>query len=164
MFSNVCFPILQVIGDFTKNHREDSEDIRNQGLILDHENICNQYRIIELFMKLLNPKLDRLWQMPKLQTLAKILHNFDVQVLFDARPLGKMRAYNCLQSISDYCGIKHYTGHCVRATGITLLCRAGYDQNTISKLTGMYLEIPNFIMFCLKFWNLLFQDTKTQVA
>ena len=131
--------------DSTKNRKDDSEEVQNQALILDHENICNQYRIFELYLKLLNPKENRLWQKPNLQNPKKVLHNFDVQVLFTNIPLGKNRAYNCLSNISKYCGTKHYSNHCARATGITLLSNAGYDQNTIAKLSGKF-EFTIFII------------------
>lgn len=81
----------------------------------------------------LNPKSDRLFQMPTRGRKA----NIAAAPLFNGLPFGKNTIATMMKSISEKAGLsQQYTNHCVRATAIQTLVDANVSELAIMGTTG----------------------------
>ena len=133
---------LQVIGEASKNHQEDAENLEKSGLIMFHDDgICNYGRFFELYLSHLNPENERLFQKARKKGDAKdLLANFDELVLYERANIGKNTIGSTIKTVSDLLGVKDVTNHSMRASGIQVMDQGGYDHNKITELTGIYMH------------------------
>ena len=82
------------------------------------------------YQSVLNPSLDCLWQRPKDAAPAE-------GPWYMNAPLGVNTLGNKMKDISEAAGCsKKYTNHCLRATTVTVLDRAGFVNRDIMSVTG----------------------------
>ena len=83
------------------------------------------------YLTKLHPDIDCLWQRP--------LETFDqnAAIWYCKIPLGKNTLGSMMADISDVGGLsRRYTNHCIRATSITSLDRAGFEARHIMRASG----------------------------
>ena len=115
-----------------KNHKGDPKDIQTMKIMSEvkGDEYC-PIKSLETFLEKLNPACDALFQRP--------LENFDYQskTWYYNRPVGVNTLSGKIKklSIQAKCS-KIYTNHCLRATAITTLDRAGISHTDICAVTG----------------------------
>ena len=128
---------MKAMGEQTKNHKTDSEDLSNAGIIPCVENSygTNPGLVLDIYLSHLNPNCEFLFQRP--QRPSKGFHLDDAQVLYEKTKVGVNQTGKMVPKLCELVGIKtNYTNHCLRPTGILLLKEAGYSDRDIIKLTG----------------------------
>ena len=117
----------------TKNHqgKKAKESYMAQGRI--YEVIGDEFcpvRAFELYLSLLNPELDCLWQKPNPN--YQKLGNWYCRAPVGHNTLGCMMAKICeIANLSN-----RYTNHCTRVTTSVMLNEEGFNENYIIKVTG----------------------------
>ena len=87
---------------------------------------------IRLLLSKLHPEVDRIFQRAIFGELSA-----DKPVWFMKCPLGHNVLTSMMAQASEAAGLKRrYTNHCVRATVVTKLKNAGYEDRAICKMTG----------------------------
>ena len=107
-----------------KDHKEKEAVMYAQG---GSRCPVNSYK---LYLSKLNPQCDALFQYPK--------PNYSSDgVWYNNKPVGKNSIAEMMKKISVAAGLsKVYTNHCIRATSITVLHRAGLDGNAMTAISG----------------------------
>ncbi len=84
------------------------------------------------YLRKLHPKCEALYQRPRL------VKNPEAEALWYANiPVGINKLRNLMKDISKEAKLsKIYTNHCIRATVITTLSNSGFDNITITRLSG----------------------------
>ena len=133
---------FKVLSEVSKNNQENSEDSEDFGIIPDMEISginFNPAKLFNFYMEARNPKQDRLHQKAQRVAAWFNLDNFDIKVLYEGSPLGKLKINEMLKTLCAIVGKDKYTNHSLRATGICILKACGFDDRTIAKLTGKYI-------------------------
>ena len=128
---------MKAMGEQTKNHKTDSEDLSNAGIIPCVENSygTNPGLVLDIYLSHLNQNCEFLFQRP--QRPSKGFHLDVDQVLYEKTKVGVNQTGKMVPKLCELVGIKtNYTNHCLRPTGILLLKEAGYSDRDIIKLTG----------------------------
>lgn len=108
----------------------------------------------KLYVSKLHPDLQDLWQKPR-----ESFGSAD-SVWYCKTPLGKNTLYNMMSTISTRAKLsKRYTNHCVRATSISALDRAGFEGRHIIRATGHKSE-----MSIKSYSSRLTEGTKRQMS
>jgi len=125
-------------GEVTKNHQRDDENIGTSGIIPFQENKfgCNPGKTLELYLSILHPKFDKFFQKPRVEAKNFSLGDEKETVYFYALPVGESKVGEMMATFCDVLGLEHYTNHCIRSTGITMLKKCGYEDRTIMKISG----------------------------
>ena len=107
-----------------KDHKEKEAVMYAQG---GSRCPVNSYK---LYLSKLNPQCDAQFKYPK--------PNYSSDgVWYNNKPVGKNSIVEMMKKISVAAGLsKVYTNHCIRATSITVLHRAGLDGNAITAISG----------------------------
>ncbi|XP_011668570.1 uncharacterized protein LOC105440296 [Strongylocentrotus purpuratus] len=120
----------------TKNNREDDDEVSNNGVM--YEIPGSSKCPVESFMQFvskLNKDCPFLWQKPKAKKPE------DGDNWYCNAPVGKNTMGNKMKQISQKAGCsKLYTNHCLRATCITTLDRAGFESRDIQSVSGHHSE------------------------
>lgn len=123
-------------GELSKNHRNDKENLDNNGLIIktDNHSEFDPGLLFEIYCSSLNPDNAFLFQRPK---VFKDKNTFLLSsVLYDNIKVGKNPLGNTLPSVTKALGLPKFTNHSLRGTGIRLLKRMGYGDRDIAKISG----------------------------
>ena len=118
--------IIKLNGDYmSKNHQED--EYKNAGCITDPV----QVRVIRKYLSKLNPGIDRLFQRAKMNVSE------GDACWYMRSPLGKNLLSAMLKTLSKEAKLSRtYTNHCLRASSITRLKQAGFDDRKIATVSG----------------------------
>ena len=118
--------IIKLNGDYmSKNHQED--EYKNAGCITDPV----QVRVIQKYLSKLNPGIDRLFQRAKMNVSE------GDACWYMRSPLGKNLLSAMLKTLSKEAKLSRtYTNHCLRASRITRLKQAGFDDRKIATVSG----------------------------
>ena len=138
-----CFYSLlfqfQTKGEETKNHKVDSEDLSQAGMILFHEDKYgyNPGEFLSYYIKSTSSKLDRLFQKPQRKAKWFDIHDLNIVTLFENQPIGNNMVGKMLKRICSAAGLPDkWTNHSLRATGITTLRSLGFSDLDVIKLSG----------------------------
>ena len=131
---------VKTVGEASKNHKMDNEDLDNAGVILCHEDEFgfNPGKLLEYYLSKLNPKNKWLFQKPHIVCKRFSLHepaNED-RMWYENSRIGKNQIGKMLPSLCKLAGVKTAHNHSIRATGIRALRKSGYDKYQICKMTG----------------------------
>ena len=134
---------VKALGEESKNHHHDSENLLNAGII---PCVVNSYGtnpglVLDLYISHLNPSCEFMFQRPQRQSKTFKLDEPDTKVLYEATKVGINHVGKMLPQLCKLLEIETtYTNHCVRSTGIMLLKEGGYSDRDIIKLTGHKAE------------------------
>ena len=125
--------LTQCIDEVDKNHGSEAkpDETIGEGRVYARENDPNcPVAAFKKYLSKLSPDIDALWQRP--------LESFlDADETYYKAPLGKNTLGSMMSTISRSCGLSQkYTNHCIRATAITNLDRAGIEARHIMRLSG----------------------------
>ena len=117
----------------TKNHqgKKAKDSYMAQGRI--YESIGDEFcpvQAFELYLSLLDPELDSLWQKPNPN--YQKLGNWYCRAPVGHNTLGNMMANICKRAKLE----NKYTNHCTRVTTTVMLNEEGFNENDIIKVTG----------------------------
>ena len=117
----------------TKNHPgglSDKADEADPKMFSTGETNC-PVQYLKKLIRVLNPGEEALFQRPKRRFCASN------DIWFDRAPLGVNTLGNIMKEISVAAKLsKIYTNHCIRATSVTLLDRAGIPVHRIMQVSG----------------------------
>ena len=102
--------------------------------------------MFDLYVSKLNPKCPWLFQRPK-----KSIKGKENEEWYDNVPVGPHPLENCMRKLSENAGLSMmYTNHCIRATVITNLDRAGFEARHIKAVSGHKSDetIKNYAVKC----------------
>lgn len=120
--------IHQTVDEMTKNNRIDDEPAIGGRL---YENTDSEKCPVKIYLKylsLLNPKCDRLWQLPK--------HNNQDITWYHNVPLGHNKLMCFMKNISERCHLSTiYTNHSLRVTAISTLGDK-FSETEIASISG----------------------------
>ena len=92
---------------------------------------ARQVAALKKMMSKLHPGIDRFFQ----RALMKVTN--DDSIWYMRSPLGKNVLGDMLSRLSTAAGLStRYTNHCLRATAITMLKKAGVDDRAVCRVTG----------------------------
>ena len=134
---------FKCFSDPNKSNQENIEDENSFGLIPDvtMENGFNPANFMGNYLITLNPDNSRLFQRIKRPSKDFDIHDLTKICLFEKGARGKNKISKMLQIL---CGIVNKPGlgnHSIRATGIRLLKRAGFEDRIIRKFSSTYNRI-----------------------
>ena len=135
---------LKALGESSKNHKTDSENLAKSGIIPFRTDKFgyNPGLYLSLYYKFLNPKQDRLFQKPQRQCKAFDIHDFKRTVLFEDKPVGKNMVGEMLKKLLKAAGQPtEWTNHNIRSTCITSLKKAGVEDRAVMNVSGMFFQI-----------------------
>ena len=127
------------MGEETKNHKDDNEDLELCGVIpfLNDEFGFNPGRFFELYLNLLNPENDFLFQRPRNSPTDSFnIHDFTESTIFVNSKAGRDQIPKMLKTLCEIVDCPILKNHSVRSTGITELRKLGYDVFDIMKISG----------------------------
>ena len=117
----------------TKNHPggiSDKADEADPKMFSTGETHC-PVQYLKKLIQVLNPGEEALFQRPKRKFCASD------EIWFDRAPLGVNSLGNMMKEISTAAKLSQvYTNHCIRATSVTLLDRAGIPVHRIMQVSG----------------------------
>jgi hypothetical protein len=143
---------FKVLGERSKNHQMDSEEIENAGIIpyqMDPKAQLNPGLFYELYLGLLNSNCPRLFQRARRSSETFNIHSLDVNCLFDNSPLGEHTIDKMLPTLCEVLGKPKYTNHSIRVTGLRTLRKFDLPVDVMLKFSGMKLFFPNYIFTLL---------------
>ena len=146
-------------GELTKNHQTGDEDLNNVIVFKkpdDTTSTCNLGRFFQLYLELLHPEQDRLFQKAKSQNRSFSIHDFSKTVLFEKSPVGKHKIPKNMKTLCEILGKPPVTNHDIRATAITQLKKLGIDDRAICAASGMYMILLQFVEINLRKKNSYF--------
>lgn len=125
---------IEMAGDEkTKNHPGglgDKADEADPKMFATGETNCPVY-LLKKSIQVLNPGEEALFQRPKRK------FSLNDEIRFDRAPLGVNSLGNMMKEISFAAKLSQtYTNHCIRATSVTLLDRAGIPVHRIMQVSG----------------------------
>ena len=132
---------IQVLGEKTKNHQNDSENLEKGGIVpyATDEYGFNPGKFLELYLDSTNEKLDRLFQKPQRAAKWFSVHKFEITTLYENAPIGRNLIGNMLKTLCTAAGVgDKYTNHCLRSTGIQNLKKLGIQDRDIVNVSGNY--------------------------
>ena len=126
--------VHQVIDEADKNHRAEAspDDTVGEGRMYARPSdpMC-PVKSYKLYVSKLNPEVDALWQRP----LEAYSETADIWYYKSA--VGKNTLAKMMANISQVAGLsQRYTNHCIRATAIQALDRAGFEARQITRISG----------------------------
>lgn len=85
----------------------------------------------DLYVSRLDPRLNRLWQQPKLSI------TWDQEIWYQCQPVGKSKCQDLMPTLYANAGLsKRYTNHCVRSTVLGILDRGKFGARKIMRWSG----------------------------
>lgn len=123
--------IIQIGSEVTKNHQSDDDGV--SGGIMYANNNEPQHcpvRSFELYAAKSNGLCDALFQRPR--------DNYSVNddIWYENKPIGKNTLSGMMVTISKCADLsERYTNHCIRATSITILSEAGFNNRHIMSVS-----------------------------
>ena len=127
----------KVVGEETKNHKLDSEDLKNGGTILFEENYCgfNPELFFHLFLEKQDP--DTKFLFSHIRDKSKIFNlASNPDVWFTKSKVGKNTVSGALPLLCEALGLEKCTMQMLRATGIRSMKRGGAEDREICKISG----------------------------
>ena len=127
------------MGEETKNHKTDSENLQKAGIIPFKKDKYgyNPGLFLAIYMECTNSKLNRLFQKPQRKAKWFDVHDFSITTLYENKPIGGNLISKILKNICTAANLPdNWTNHCLRATGITTLKSLGFEDRAIMNLSG----------------------------
>ena len=155
---------FKVLGERSKNHQNDSENIENAGIIpyqMDPNTGLNPGLFFELYRGLLNSNCPRLFQRARRSSETFNIHNLDENCLYENAPIGEHTINKMLPMLCGVLGKPKYTNHSIRVTGLRTLRKFNLPVDVMLKFSGMNLYFPKKSFFyhprILIIWYFYFQ-------
>ncbi|XP_070572604.1 zinc finger MYM-type protein 2-like [Ptychodera flava] len=121
--------VIQVGSEVTKNHQCDDDGVSGGVMYANNSPQC-PVLAFELYRSKMNRRCDALFQRPRDN------YNTEDAVWFDNKPIGKNTLSTMMASISTAAELsQRYTNHSIRATSITLLSEAGFNNRHIMSVS-----------------------------
>jgi hypothetical protein len=115
----------------TKNHQLMDGRKSTEAIIIETGDTQCPVRLIELYLKKLNPQNDFLWQRPRDS------FSDEDEYWYENRKLGIHCISTFMSNISYQLQLsKKYTNHCLRATAITILGKKNFQDTEIAAFSG----------------------------
>ena len=128
-FSDETRYIVYTKDELKKNARVNDEFMEG-GFIVEREDENCPVKSFLLYVSKLNPSLKSFFQRPKTRIPSE-------GPWFDNMVLGEKTLQGMMKKLSKEANLSHiYTNHCIRATCITLLDRAGVEARHIMAISG----------------------------
>lgn len=127
----------KVMGEESKNHKQDSENLDSSGIIpcVENEFGFNPGKMLGLYMQFLNPDNPYLFQRPRRPSKEFNIDEED-KCLFEPSKVGKNLVAEMMKKMCSVLGLPTFTNHCIRATGIVMLKKSGFGDREIMRLSG----------------------------
>ena len=125
------------MGEESKNHKYDSEDLKNGGTILFEENYCgfNPRMFFHLFLEKRDPNSKFLFcHIKDKSKVFRLASNPDVW--FSKNKVGKNTVSDATPLLCEALGLEHCTNQQLRCTGIRSMKRGGAEDREICKMSG----------------------------
>ena len=138
---------FQVLGESSKNHPDDSENLEKSGIIpfMTDEFGYNPGEFLEIYLASTSSKVDRLFQQPQRKAKWFSIHDFAIDCLFEGKGVGINMIRLMLKKLLKAAGLpEDYSNHCVRSTSISGLKKVGIDDRAIMNASGSYSNIIDF--------------------
>ena len=119
--------------ELEKNHNGQNPKVRDHDKVMyeQKDKATCPIKSLEKYLSKLNPQCTSFFQRPK----SKMFHTD--AVWYDNVPVGKNTLATKMRTLSQSVGCSQiYTNHCVRATAITTLSRAGIKDRDICSVSG----------------------------
>ena len=124
--------VTKDIEEFDKNHRLNDKDVDGGVIMATGKRNC-AVAAFKLYVSKLNPKIDALFQRPKLSKF----NIADSRPWYDAQVIGVNSLTNMMKDISVAAELSMvYTNHSIRATCITQLDNGGNEARHIMAVSG----------------------------
>ena len=95
-----------------------------------------------LYIEVLNPKNDRLFQKPQRDAKWFNIHNFTIDCFYEMKPIGKNLIGDMLKKLCKAADQPlKWTNHSIRATGITNLKASGVEDRAVINVSGKFYLI-----------------------
>ena len=121
---------VKVNDELSKNHRENDENQETGVMMATSTETC-PIKSLKLYLNKLNPKLNAFFQRPS-KNIRK-----DDQTWYDNMVVGERYLADMMKNISKDAKLSQvYTNHCIRATTITILDKAGIEARHIMSVSG----------------------------
>ena len=123
--------VIQVGSEVTKNHQSDDDGVSGGIMYVNSANPLHcPVRAFELYITKMNPICDALFQRPRDK------YSVDDLAWYENKPLGKNTLSAMMSTISRAANLsQRYTNHSIRATSITLLSEAGFNNRHIMSVS-----------------------------
>lgn len=127
------------LGEATKNHKTDDEDLKSGGLIVFEENFCgfNPGLFVMRFLGKLNPHEDLLFTRPQRPSKAFNLHE-NRPIWYEKNKVGVNQISKMMPNLSEILRLPKITNGNCRPTAIRLLKRGGVSDREIVTVSGIY--------------------------
>lgn len=104
----------------SKNNTDVDENLGVTGIIPFQSNTfgCNPGETVELYLSLLDPESEFLFQRPRRPSKAFNAHGKDTEVYYEKVPVGQNELASMMKELSKKLGLRPFTNHCIRATAI----------------------------------------------
>ena len=131
----------KVLGEVSKNHQMDSEDMENGGAILFEENHVgfNARLYFQCFMDKLHPESQYLFSHAQGKKKGFNLKS-NPDVWFTKNKMGINQIREALPTLCKALGLERYTNQQMRPTGVRLMKRGGAEDRDVVKVTGQHPE------------------------
>ena len=113
-------------------------------IVFHDDGLCNTGRLLELYLQLLNPNNNRLFQKARSKSRSFDIHNFEVVSLYENSPVGKHKIKENMKMLCSIVGCDELPNHSVRRTAIENLKRLGYEDREIMAKSGKILRRHQF--------------------
>ena len=104
----------------------------------DKNALVNPGRLFELYLKLLHPGSNRLFQRGRDNAKNFDLHSMSQFLMYEKKPVGKMQIPSMLPDLCEAVEKPRLTNHSCRTTAITTLVDLGYDDRKIIAASGKF--------------------------
>ena len=144
----------KTMGESSKNHASDSENLSNSGLIpcLTNSYGVNCGETFGLYLSLLHESNEYLFQKPQRAAGWFRLDDPTTVCCYESSRVGKNAFAKMLPELCAALGLEHYTNHSVRPTAIGLLKSNGFEDRQIVKVIILfeknltYIGCPSFFL------------------
>ena len=131
--------VKQVVSSSSKNHKEDSQDMRKGGILVCTKNEfgldCGQFFLD--YLSKLDPECEWLFAKPRRVTNDGALENIHaMKCWYERAKVGKNTVSQALPTLSTICGLPRYTNDKMRPTAIQLLKRSSFSDREIMQISG----------------------------
>lgn len=117
----------------TKNNREKDAELSQGGNMVETNQVQCPVNSFLIYLDKLHPDCEWFWQCPK--KIKPVSGPW-----YKNAPIGKNTIGDKMRKISLKAGVKLYTNHCLRATSVTILNNAGFNNRDIMTVSGHHAE------------------------
>ena len=127
----------KVLGESSKNHRNDSENLKDGGLILFEPNSfgLNPGQYFNLFLSKSNNDTEFLFSRPRF-VCKKFSLKSNPDIWYTSTKIGKNEVQKALPTLCEALGIENITNGQLRPTAIQAMISSGFQDRDIQHVTG----------------------------